>query len=342
MPSLRQRLRDFMYSLPPGQRNRLRLWARSWKLPFVGRGGILLYHRVTELANDPWALAVPPAMFADHLAVLGERTTCLPLPEFMARRAAGTLPRNATALTFDDGYADNLLEALPLLERHGLPATVFIMTGFVGGAQEPWWDRLEQAIFATPELPGAIELDVAGRKVAWTRPDGAVGHADRHALHLDLYEAVAPLDTEPREAALGELWRQLGESPKLRPSRRPLTLDELRQLAAHSLITIGAHTRTHPQLARISSDRQRDELASSKATLEDWLGRPIDLVAYPHGSHDETTCAIAAELGFQAGFTTQPRVVPHRSAPFRVPRINIEAQDAVSFTALLRWYGVAG
>ena len=331
-----------MYTLPPGPRNRLRLWARSWKLPFVGRGGILLYHRVTDLDNDPWALAVPPAMFADHLAVLAERTTCLPLPELLARRAAGSLPRNATALTFDDGYADNLLAALPSLERHAIPTTVFIMTGFVGGEQETWWDRLEQAVFQTPDLPGAIALELAGGTVAWTRPDGTVGHAERHALHLDLYEAVASLDTEPREAALAELWRQLGAAPKLRPSHRPLTLDELHQLAAHPLITIGAHTRTHPQLAEIAADRQREELASSKATLEDWLGRPIDLVAYPHGSHDETTCALAAELGFRAGFTTQPRVVPHRSAPFRIPRINIEAQDAVSFAALLRWYGVAG
>jgi len=340
MPRLRQRLRDVMYSLPPGARNRLRLWARSWKLPFIGRGGILLYHRVTDLAHDPWAQAVPPLVFASHLAVLAERTTCLPLPEFLDRRGQGTLPKNATAVTFDDGFADNLLEALPLLERYGIPATVFIMTGFVGGDHETWWDRLEQAVFATPELPSAIELEVEGRSVAWTRPAGGVDHAARHALHLALYEAVGNVDTGPREAALTALWRQLGTAPRLRASHRPLTLDELRTLAAHPLITIGAHTRSHPQLSRLPAERQREELAASKATLESWLDRPIDLVAYPHGAHDDTTCTLAGEIGFSSGFTTQPRVVPHRAAPFRIPRINIETQDARSFTTLLRWYGV--
>jgi peptidoglycan/xylan/chitin deacetylase (PgdA/CDA1 family) len=341
MPGLQKRLHTALEALPPGARHRLRLLARSWRLPFVGRGAILLYHRVTELANDPWTLAVPPKAFADQMAMLARHTTCLPLTEFLKRRAEGSLPRNATAVTFDDGYADNLKEALPLLERHGIPATVFILTGFVGGEMEPWWDRLEQAVFATRDLPDRLELAVEDARVSWTRP-AELDHADRLALHLMLYEAVIGLDSEPREAALLQLWRQLGTAPKLRPSHRALTLDELHELAAHELITIGAHTRSHPQLAAIPADRQAEELATSKATLETWLGRTVDLVAYPHGAHDETTCRLAAELGFRAGFTTEPRVVPHRLAPFRIPRINIEAQDSQSFAAQLRWYGVVG
>jgi peptidoglycan/xylan/chitin deacetylase (PgdA/CDA1 family) len=340
MPGLRQRLHDAVAVIPPGPRHRLRLWARLGRLPFVGRGAILLYHRVTDLTNDPWQLAVPPEAFATQLAMLARHTTCLPLAEFLQRRAAGSLPRNATAVTFDDGYADNLIEALPLLERHGIPATVFVLTGFVGGQTEPWWDRLEQAVFDTPELPDHIELSAGETRLNWNRPAAALDHTHRHALHRTLYEAVMGLDTEPREAALAELWRKLGMKPRFRPSHRPLTIDELRQLAAHRLVTIGAHTRTHPQLAAIPAERQRDELASSKATLEEWLGRPIEHVAYPHGSHNDTTCRLAAELGFGAGFTTQPRVVPHRFDPFRIPRINIEGQDAQSFAAELRWYGL--
>ncbi len=342
MPGLHQRLHAALEALPPGARHRLRLWARSWRLPFVGRGAILLYHRVTTLANDPWTLAVPPKAFAAQMAMLARHTTCLPLPEFLERRAAGSLPQNATAVTFDDGYADNLHEALPLLECYGVPATVFILTGFVGSETEPWWDRLEQAVFATPELPDGIELAAGETRIGWTRPAAGRDDADRHALHQALYEAIIGLDTEPREAALLGLWRQLGAAPKLRPSHRPLTLDELHELAAHELITIGAHTRTHPQLAAIPADRQAEELATSKATLETWLGRTVDLVAYPHGAHDDTTCRLAAELGFRAGFTTEPRVVPHRFAPFRIPRINIEAQDSQRFAAQLRWYGVVG
>lgn len=117
-----------MYRLPPGARNRLHLGARSSKLPFVGDGGILLYHQ-------------------------GHR----PRPQL---------------LTFDDGYADHLFDALPLLERYDIPAAVFIMTGVVDGDRETWRDRLEQAVFATPEWPSARELKVEGNAVFWTRSAG--------------------------------------------------------------------------------------------------------------------------------------------------------------------------
>jgi len=215
-----------MYRLPPGPRNRLRLLARSCKLPFVGRGAVLLCHRITEPGHDPWAQAVPPALFASHLAVPAERTTCLPLGEFLDGRNHGTLPKDATALTFDDGDADNLLEALPLLERYAIPATVFIMTGCVDGDHETWWDRLEQAVLAPPELPNTIELEIEGNAVAWTRPTGGVDHAARHALHPPLHDAPGSVDTGPREAGLAALWQQLGTRPRPRPGHRPLTAAE--------------------------------------------------------------------------------------------------------------------
>ncbi len=321
---------------------RLRRLIRAARLPFVGKGGILLYHRVATLANDPWGLAVTEAHFDGHLELLRRRTMCLSLPELLARRAAGTLPRNATAVTFDDGYADNLLAALPLLERHDIPATVFILSGFVGGGEETWWDRLEQAIYGAPDLPGELAIEAAGRSVSWTRPAGVLASDTRDDLHLQLYDCLAHADTPAREKAFDALWQQLGRQPVLRPSHRPLDETELRRLADHPLITIGAHTRTHPHLARIDAARQLDELSGSKADLEALLGRAVSMVAYPHGSNDAVTVSAARAAGFQAGFTTVPRVVPHRFDPFRVPRINIEDQDADRFAAELHWYRLLG
>ena len=188
------------------------------------------------------------------------------------------------------------------------------------------------------DLPGELEIEAAGRSVSWTRPAGPLSPERRDDLHRQLYDCLAHADTPAREAAFAALWRQLARQPALRASHRPLDEAQLRQLADHPLITIGAHTRTHPHLARIDTARQRDELSGSRADLEALLGRAVSIVAYPHGSNNAVTVGAARAAGFQAGFTTVPRVVPHRLDPFRIPRINVEDQDGDQFAAMLRWY----
>jgi peptidoglycan/xylan/chitin deacetylase (PgdA/CDA1 family) len=322
----------------------LRPWWRLrralWRQPLVGCGGILLYHRITDLPHDPWSLAVSPARFDAQLAVLKREAVCLPLAEFLARRAAGTLPRNAVTLTFDDGYADNLHVALPLLERHGVPATLFVMTDFINSPSETWWDRLEQVIQEVPALPPSLAFSLGGQSFRWSSDD-APDAGTRDRLRVAVAEALAAHDTPAREAALAELWRQLGMTPRLRPSHRGLDLAELRQLAASPLITIGAHSRSHPHLARIDAARQLSELADSKTALEQWLDRPIELVAYPHGSVDATTERLAARLGFGWGFTSVERIVPHRFRPLRLPRIEVPDLDSETMSKLLHIFGIS-
>jgi peptidoglycan/xylan/chitin deacetylase (PgdA/CDA1 family) len=327
--------------MTPVQFNRLRILVNAWRLPYRGRGGILLYHRIAELDHDPWSLAITPVDFAAHLEILERECVCLKLTELMAQRVAGTLPTNAVALTFDDGYADNLLSALPLLERYGIPATIFVLSGFIDGDAETWWDRLEQTVYEAPALPEEIDLVVGDRRLVWSRPRTGVTSGIRDMLHRQVYAAVAAVDTAEREAALAELARQLGYLPTYRASHRALTMDELQKLAASPLITIGGHTRTHPFLGRIPPERQRAELAGGKADLEAWLDRPIDLVAYPHGSYGPETPELAAEVGFTWGFTTKPTVIRHDAVDLRVPRLNITRLDGRAFAETIWWHGLA-
>jgi peptidoglycan/xylan/chitin deacetylase (PgdA/CDA1 family) len=129
-------------------------------------------------------------------------------------------------------------------------------------------------------------------------------------------------------------------TPRRRASHRGLSLEELRRLAEHPLITIGAHTRTHPHLARISPENQRGELAGGKADLESWLDRRIDLLAYPHGSLDRTTVRLAEEVGFRLGFTSVGRIVPHRCNPLRLTRLEVADLDGDVMPKFLHLYGI--
>ena len=105
---------------------------------------ILMYHRVAEAHADPFSLAVSRCHFAEHLEILQAHAHPMRMPGLLAALAAGTMPPRPVVLTFDDGYADNLHQALPLLERFGVPATVFVSTGFLDSPREMWWDELER------------------------------------------------------------------------------------------------------------------------------------------------------------------------------------------------------
>src|SRR4028118_469591 len=107
---------------------------------------ILLYHRVVDSHSDPWALSVTPRHFDEHLEVLRQHTSPLRLSQLPEAISDNSLEDHSIVITFDDGYADNLHSAKPLLERHGIPATVFLTTGYIGGKRELRWDELDRLL----------------------------------------------------------------------------------------------------------------------------------------------------------------------------------------------------
>jgi len=158
----------------------LRLGARWLRSRFVGEGLILGYHRVADVARDTYSLCVTPQHFAEQLQVLHKYTQPISLRQLAKGLLDGNLPKRSVVVTFDDGYADVVDYAAPLLERYQIPATVFVSTGYVG--REFWWDELERIVLSAAVLPDELSLDVkvdssrrclshAGRRRAW--PQGA-------------------------------------------------------------------------------------------------------------------------------------------------------------------------
>ena len=135
-----------------------------------------MYHRIADVMWDPWGLAVSPARFAEQMQALLQVRLPLTMDDFVACLDRGALPRNAIAVTFDDGYVDNLLFAQPVLERLKIPATVFVTTHNTGVRQEFWWDELTRLILKSGEAisctvslcgsskPDAVDLPLTRRR----------------------------------------------------------------------------------------------------------------------------------------------------------------------------------
>jgi peptidoglycan/xylan/chitin deacetylase (PgdA/CDA1 family) len=302
-------------------------------LPFV-RGSrssavVLSYHRVASPPLDPWALAVSREHFDEHLEILNRTCTVLSLMECLRLAEEQRLPRRAVALTFDDGYADNLHAALPLLQRHGIPATVFITNQAIGSTQEFWWDELESVLLPPGEHTGWR---------AWDDPPSR-----RHRLYRDLHpvlQACAPPARAQMLAALRRKWGMAGSYA--RPTHRTLTLAELASLAGDPLIQIGAHTLSHPVLSGLSLADQAAEIARGKFELERMLGREVACFAYPYGRaehYSQDTVGVVKRAGFQAACSFEPGPIHGASDPHQLPRCGISDWDGDEFAKQLsRWF----
>jgi peptidoglycan/xylan/chitin deacetylase (PgdA/CDA1 family) len=259
-------------------------------------------------------------------------------------RDDGAPPADAVAVTFDDGYADNLIAAKPILERSGIPATVFVTTSAVDNAGELWWDELERILLAAAELPAELHMVLGEREIAWSSDPGDRSGAaeafgkktgERWRAYEAIYEQLlrAPYATKLRVLADLAIWA--GVATDARPSRRLITHAELVDLASGGVVTIGAHTETHPLLAGLAADEQWTEISRSKLLLEEMLGQPIDTFAYPYGSYDARTVSCVRRAGFTLACHTRSGTVGRHTNRFELPRLHVRDWDGDQFARLL-------
>lgn len=280
--------------------------------PFSRRLTILIYHRVIA-EPDP---LVPDQVYAREfdwqLTVLGRWFTVLPLPETVARLREGTLPVRAACVTFDDGYADNVTAALPILRRHGVPATFFLATAFIDGGRM-WNDTVIETV---RRAPGNM-LDA--RPVGLDTLDIATPDLRRRVIDR-LLAALKYLPMEERQQRADDL--SSATACEL-PSSLMMTTEQVRQLH-NSGMEIGAHTVNHPILANLDSERAGNEIRESKVRLEAITGSSVSLFAYPNGKpgldYYREHVDMVKKLGFEAAVSTARGVAHAASDPFQLPR----------------------
>ncbi|MGN6496840.1 MAG: polysaccharide deacetylase family protein [Tsuneonella sp.] len=229
----------------------------------------------------------------------------IPLDTLADALGSGPAPRFATAITFDDGYRDNLTTAAPILAEFGLPATMFVSTGHIDSGRPFWWDEL-----------AAVVPDPQEQRREWQR--------------------LAALPRNARTAELDALRRRNPAAP--RSEALTAGADMLRECAG-SPLTVGCHAHSHEPLTALPLAERGDEIAGSRAELSAILGTPPAGFAYPHGAWDAQTARLVAEAGFAWAVGVENRAVPRGANRYALPRLTVGDWSAARLRQEIRAAG---
>ncbi len=273
---------------------------------------ILIFHRVLP-ARDPLLPGEPDAAaFEARMRWIASAFRVIPLVEAGRRLRDGSLPPNAACITFDDGYADNLTIAAPILASLRLPATFFIATGFLDGGRM-WNDTVIESVRIAP----GVRLDLTALGLdTWACGSDAERVATIDAL-LGRLKYRHPLE---RQAQVDRIADLVGL-----PQRSDLMMSsqQVRELRRHGM-SIGGHTVSHPILASLPVDEAVREIDAGRRVLEDILKERVKVFAYPNGKperdYDATHVRVVRELGFDLAVSTAWGVSDRRTDIFQLPR----------------------
>ncbi len=248
---------------------------------------VFAYHRVMEPSG--LFFGIRPSEFEAQCRFLAHHYRVLPFEDLVARAQAGEPVADAIAITFDDGYRDNYDVALPILEKYGLPATIFVVTEPVTTREPLWHDRVTYVFQATMRervalRVGDVDLDLRVN-----------GRESRLRAMDQTHRALKKLPEGDKWLAVEDVRRAAGVHDYSDVAGLMMTWDQVRD-AARRGFAIGAHTVTHPILTRIPIEQARREIDDGKAAIEAEIGADVTAFAYPNGGAEDFSPAIREHL----------------------------------------------
>jgi CelD/BcsL family acetyltransferase involved in cellulose biosynthesis/peptidoglycan/xylan/chitin deacetylase (PgdA/CDA1 family) len=301
---------------------------------------IFIYHRVND-DYDPFLPAVPVAAFRRQMEFLKKHFPVLSLNEIASNSFPKTGEKYCVAITFDDGYRDNFLCAFPVLKALDLPATIFLTTGCIDSGQLPWYDQISWAFKLTTQEH--LSLSHLGG------PDACLGgHPERLQAISKTLAWLRVIKQEDRLRYIPRVLDALRVPVRLSTPNSMLSWEEVRQMHRHK-ISFGAHTVSHPVLAKVKIDELEMEIIGSKKRIEEKLQSPVEHFAYPFGQPSDVSTE-AKHAVQQGGFSTGVTTVWGFNRPgddlFELkrfsPRFNPWDFHPGRFALMLDWYRLVG
>ena len=292
---------------------------------------ILIYHRVND-QRDPYFGGVPVEVFRRQMEYLASRYRVLPLSHLVRGLRKGSVPENAIAVTFDDGYRDNYLHAFPILRATSVPATIFLATSAIGSTRQLWHDDVFSAFRETR----AQALEPTGKG----RVRGSLATVEeRFRVQRAFLAYIRTLDEMERTNAILRLRDALGVGPPRDAPGLMLRWEEVQDMSRAG-IEFGSHTATHPILSRMGWNQAEREIVESKRVLEERLGTAVEGFAYPNGSSADFTAETKTILQ-NAGYAYAVTTIPGSNDPdvdrFELRRATPWDEDVFAFGLRLRY-----
>jgi len=290
-----------------------------------GVGVIFMLHHVRPEQKQDFApnriLSVTPEFLDAVIGQVVERGfDVLSLDEVHFRLAEGDFDRPFAAFTFDDGYRDNLQYAYPIFRRYGLPFTIYVPTDFADWRGDLWWLKLEAVI----RVLNTVEVKMQG---AWRRFECRRLDQKEHAFE-QIYWWLRSIREDEARGIVSDLVRLHGLELDTLCRDLVMSWDELRGLASDPLVTIGAHTRGHHAVGKLTAGEARQEMEERLRRLELELERPCRHFSFPYGdasSAGPRDFEIARELGFKTAVTTRKGLIHanHATQLTALPRLSL-------------------
>ncbi len=260
----------------------------TWRWRAPGSLVVLMYHRVLPLDSparrtEQPGMYVSPETFELHLRELKQRFELVHLDEWLQRAKQGaSLPRLACAITFDDGWRDNYDFALPVLVKHGAPAAIFLVSGFIGTSYQFWPNRLMTLLQKSFAEPGSVSFPEPLRRIAEPVLAEAASHGELRAQDADAVVQGAKEWSE--EEIRGLVETAAGSCSESRDEIEILNREQVLKMGATGLVRFGSHTATHFRLGgRVPSHDLEREIVGSRTALHDLCGQAVNLFCYPNG-----------------------------------------------------------
>lgn len=275
---------------------------------------VLLYHRIIDLKYDPQLLCVSPENFEKQLTELKKNSVFLNIEEFCEILNKGKrFPENSFLITFDDGYADNLHYALPILEVLNLPAVFYVSTAGIDTDRLMWWDELD--LIFKKQKENATDISALIRKYNFKTSE--------ELYHYYLNKCKTAASLSERNILMDEV-RTISEVlPNEKENYRTLSMEELKKLSASKMVTVGGHTINHLSLGHLSAADKRTEIDGSVKWLEENLGLKINHFSYPYGeksNYDETTISLCRQKKLHSAAANYEGYVSAGADLFSFPR----------------------